>query len=148
MKISQDFHLEEFVPKVTFKKFVGESLWFIDPRIVLIAQKIRTNLGRPIHINTWMDGGPRQFSGFRPISCTVGGTYSQHRRGCAIDIVVDDMPNEEVFEYLCNHWSGFDELGLTTIENPKITKGWTHLDLRQKLIGLHPEKMFLIVDPV
>lgn len=147
MKISQDFHLEEFVPKLVFQTFGAKSAWFIDPRLIELVQEIRTNLGRPIHINTWMDRGPQQYRGFRPKNCTVGSTYSQHRRGCAVDIVVDGMGNEEVFEYLCNHWAGYDKFGLTVIENPKMTPGWTHLDLRAKIPGVHPEKMYLIVDP-
>lgn len=148
MKISQDFHLEEFVPKAVFKQFGAKAEWFVNPRVKAAVQKLRTNLGRSVHMNDYMDGGPHQYRGFRPKNCTVGAVYSQHRLANAVDLVVDGMSSEEVFEYLCNHWAGFDELGLTTIENPKMTPGWTHIDWRPKLIGIHPEKMFLIVDPV
>lgn len=147
MKVSADFHLEEFVPKAIFKQYQAAALWFIDPRIITIAQTIRTNLGRAITINNWMDGGPAQFRGFRPKGCTIGAPLSQHRLGRAIDIIVAGMTNDEVFEYLQNHFAGYSELGLTTIENPAFTKGWTHIDLRPKVDGFYPEKGFLIVDP-
>lgn len=147
MKVSANFHLEEFVPKNVFKIFGQKALWQLDPRLIEIVQKIRIDLGRPIHINTWMDGGKYEFRGYRPITSDVGAQFSQHRRGCALDIDVEDMTNEEVFEFLMNHWHGYDAMGVTTLENPKFTPGWTHFDLRQKIEGVHPERSFLIVDP-
>ena len=91
MKVSTNFHLEEFVPKNVFKIFGQKALWQLDPRLIEIVQKIRIDLGRPIHINTWMDGGKYEFRGYRPITSDVGAQFSQHRRGCALDIDVEDM---------------------------------------------------------
>ena len=85
MKVSKDFSIHEFVPPAIYEHFVDKSIWFIDPKIVQMAQFIRDRFGKPITINNYLTGGSYQHSAFRDSACTIGATNSQHRHGRAID---------------------------------------------------------------
>jgi len=133
-KVSKDFIIQEFVPPQIMRlpivqKDIQKAFWFIDMRIVLINQWIRTYTGKPTWINNWHLGGPYQYSGFRPLDCPEGADYSQHRCKCASDTKVHDMSGEEIREIIRDN---FDILHLnyelTTIELKTST--WAHMDLR------------------
>ena len=129
MKISDHFYLQEFVPESIYKRFGNRALWFIDPRLVSIAEWIRDYVDTPILINNWHMGGSRQFSGFRPPECKVGAALSQHRYGRAMDIVIPKVPAPQVQEVIQSNFVFLKTLGLTTME--AHTRTWTHLDVRQ-----------------
>ena len=57
MKVSKDFVIEEFVPEEIYQQFGDKSIWFIDPKIIRIAQFFRDRYGLPITINDWHNGG-------------------------------------------------------------------------------------------
>ena len=131
MKLSKDFWLAEFVPMGIYERYHDNSIWFIDPKIVAIAQFLRDRLGKAITINNYLSGGEFQYSGFRDHGCKIGAINSQHRQGRAIDFRVRDMSPEEVRQDIAGNFKLYRSIGLTTIEEG--TRTWTHVDCRQTL---------------
>lgn len=130
MKVSSNFHLEEFIPKEVYDQYGPSSIWFIDPVLIDLMQKLREDLGRSITINNWKWGGPRNYSGFRPMSYEKGGKLSQHRFGRACDFLVKDIAPIEVYEFIMEREQDYLPLGLTTIEDVRFTPTWNHIDIR------------------
>ena len=128
MKVSKDFSLGEFVPPSIYEHFVDKSIWFIDPKIVQMAQFIRDRFGKPITINNYLTGGSYQYSAFRDSACTIGATNSQHRHGRAIDFRIQGMSPLEIRADIIKNFDLYRPSGLTTIEGGTPT--WTHIDCR------------------
>lgn len=123
MKLTENFSLEEFIPKEIYTQFGDSSLWFLDPRLPVLVQAIRDMLGKPITIN----GNGNNYCGFRPKNCTVGADNSQHRFGRAADLHMD-MDYEKARQFIRDSFKALNLLGLTTIE--KDTGTWLHIDMR------------------
>ena len=69
LKISNNFYLEEWVPKIIYDMYGNQSLRFIDLETVATAQKIRNRWGKSMLINDWHkgeDGYGFNFRGYRP----------------------------------------------------------------------------------
>ena len=130
MKLTNNFSLQEFIDPDTYKRFGTSSVWFIDPKIVTLAQFIRERLGKPCTINNWSSGGQYQYSGFRPPKCSVGASMSQHRFGRAIDLKVKGMKADEVREDITKNFDIYKKVGLTTIEDGAFAPTWCHIDIR------------------
>lgn len=128
--LSKHFTVEEFVPKAIFDQYGASSKWFIDPKIVAIAEFIREEFELPVTINNWHTGGKFQERGYRVPTTPTGARYSQHRFGRAIDFNVKGIPSPEVGEWVKASFAHLKTLGLTTMENPTATPTWTHLDVR------------------
>ncbi|MFA6128775.1 MAG: D-Ala-D-Ala carboxypeptidase family metallohydrolase [Bacteroidales bacterium] len=128
MKVSKDFSLAEFVPPDIYEHFVDKSIWFIDPKIVQMAQFIRDRFGKPITINNYLTGGSYQYSAFRDSACTIGATNSQHRHGRAIDFRIQGMSPMEIRADIIKNFELYRASGLTAIEGGTPT--WTHIDCR------------------
>ncbi len=131
IKVSNNFFLDEFIHPEIYAARGARSIELIDPRMILLAQFIRTGIGKSITINNWFSGGKRVNSGLRTFTGTVGATWSQHRYGNAIDIQVAGITPEEVHEFLFKHEKTLIEKGwLTTLEHLDDTPTWSHLDNR------------------
>lgn len=130
-KISSHFIIEEFVPKELFAQFGDKSIWFIDQRIIDIAETIRTRFNLPVIINNWHTGGQFNNRGFRMPDAAVGGKLSQHKFGRGIDINVQGKTAQEVYKDIVENFSIYSKTGLTTVEDISFTAGWTHLDCRK-----------------
>jgi hypothetical protein len=130
LKLTSNFSLQEFIDPDTYKRFGTSSVWFIDPKIVTLAQFIRERLGKPCTINNWSSGGQYQYSGFRPPKCSVGASMSQHRFGRAIDLKVKGMKADEVREDIIQNFDIYKKVGLTTIEDGAFAPTWCHIDIR------------------
>jgi len=128
MKVSKDFSLAEFVPPAIYEHFVDKSIWFIDPKIVQMAQFIRDRFGKQVTINNYLTGGSYQYSAFRDSDCTIGATNSQHRHGRAIDFRIQGMSPMEIRADIIKNFEQYRASGLTTIEGGTPT--WTHIDCR------------------
>jgi hypothetical protein len=126
MKVSKDFSLHEFVPPMIYEKYVDRSIWFVDPRIITLAQFIRDRFGKPMTINNYLSGGGYQYSGFRDHVCTIGAVNSQHRHGRAIDFRVKLISPAEIRADIIANFSLYKKAGLTTIEDSTPT--WVHVD--------------------
>lgn len=143
MKVSANFSLQEFIDPETFKKFGDQSIWFLDQKIIHIAQFMRERFKLPVTINSWHTGGTFQFRGFRPPACTVGATLSQHRFGRGIDCNVDGVFPRDVAKDIIQNFSTYKKYGLTTIEDPGATETWSHIDVRNN----NNSENLLIVKP-
>lgn len=146
MKITTNFIIQEFVPKIIFDTYGEKSVWFINPTMVGIAQKLRTDTGKVVTVNNWHSGGTFTLRGYRPPNTAIGARYSQHKLGNAIDINIAGMEEREVYDFIISRWDDYAAAGLTTIENPSFTPGWLHLDCRPKAAG-YPVNGPLIVNP-
>jgi hypothetical protein len=134
MEVSKNFILQEFIDPVTWKEYGNSSLWFIDRRVILIAQKLRDKFGKPITINNWDSGGTEGLSGYRPPDANIGGFKSQHKFGRAADLKIYGMPlngANELRDEITKHFNDiYYPLGLTVIENGNYAKDWCHFDCR------------------
>ena len=118
--ITKNFSDHEVLPK-ELRNYRWE--WFIDKRIVEVAQKLRDVFG-PITINN----DRFNWSGYRTPGCGVGAQFSQHRFGRALDLKFKNTTPEEVQKYILENESDFIEAGLTRLENAEKTKTWLHID--------------------
>lgn len=130
MRLTKNFILQEFVPEVIFKGYGERAQWFIDPRIVELAQEIRFRYDKPVIVNNWHVGGNHHNRGYRTPHTTVGAEYSQHKRGVALDFSIRGISSREIFEDVLENQDLFMSLGVTTIEHYSFTTSWTHLDMR------------------
>ena len=131
LKVSDNFFLDEFIDPITYRDFGAQSIWFIDKRIIMIAQTLRELANSPIIINNWLIGGGFKNSGFRRPSARIGAYLSQHKFGRAIDVKVKGKTPEEVLVVINQNWNTFKSLGLSTVEDISFTTTWNHLDIRQ-----------------
>lgn len=152
-RLSKNFLVVEFVPKHIWDRFKEKSIWFVNPKIVAIAEFYKTfwltyyknKLGNSnvlnvlIQVNTWHMGGQQQWRGLRTAKCTEGAENSQHRYmnafDCEIIIVMADGSRVEanyveVHQVIKLNETEFMANGVTTVEDVKIATGWLHTDCR------------------
>lgn len=141
MKVAANFYLQEFVSKSMYSKWGNKCIWFVDPRLFLLAQFYRDRFGG-VTINNWLWGGKYNYSGFREPACKVGAKLSQHRFCKADDKKFDEVTVQEVYEDVIKNYDLYKKFGLTTIENIKATPTWLHGDLRNTM-----QDELLIVNP-
>jgi hypothetical protein len=142
-KASANFLVEEFVPQKVYEKYGDSSLWFVDPKIVNIAQLLREYFGKPMTINNWHNGGNFNYRGFRDDSFYYQwdsdlsaykskrkGKLSQHRFGRGIDFNVSGLTSDEVRESILQNEEMWMDAGVTTLEDGAYAPTWCHLDIR------------------
>jgi len=118
ISLSTNLFLDEYIPKDEYMKWKDTPEVLIrklNPALIRADQLLRDIFG-PITINTWWDGGDKIHSGWRPITCTEGAAFSDHREGNASDKTFSNATAEEVREYLKKdlNWKW---LGITVIED-------------------------------
>lgn len=131
MQVSEHFELIEFIDPVTYSNFADNSIWFIDQRLINVAEAFRVIVNKPVIINDWHIHGKYKESGLRTFNTTTGSKYSQHRYGRAADLKVKGMTGQQLFNVAKANWDMLKEFGLTTVENPQATPTWLHCDTRQ-----------------
>lgn len=121
IKVSNNFYLDEYIPKNIYLSAdrPEELISFIDPMLICSDQLLRDIFG-PATINNWWDGGERIYSGFRPVNCSIGAQFSDHKKGMASDKIFKNATPDEVREYIKAHWK---DLGITKIEEDV---SWVH----------------------
>jgi len=129
IQLSHDFFLDEFVPQEIYRKYGAKPIWFVDKRIVDVAQFLRDHFNQPLTNNDWMDGGLRNYSGFRTPDVQIGATLSQHKYGRAIDIHVKGITPEEIRHEIRNNSHYFFQGGVRAVEMDTPT--WVHIDIRE-----------------
>jgi hypothetical protein len=123
IQATKSFFQDEFVyPNGDFSK--------VDPKIVIVAQWIRDQIGKPVTINNYATGGKYKESGLRDVNTTTGAKRSAHKEGKAIDIKVKGMTAKEVFDWCLDHQTELYALGIREIEDNAFTPTWTHLATR------------------
>lgn len=130
MKISSNFHIEEFVPIKIFAKYGEKSKWFIRPEIIELAEFYRKWFGAPVRVNNWKWGGRFQERGYREPDSRTGSKYSQHKLGCAFDCDIRGYSADEVREDILKNQTKYMSAGLTTIEHAEYSPTWVHSDIR------------------
>lgn len=128
MKLNEHFDLREFVSEETWKKWGGNSLWFVAPEIFNIAtfyksyftefyRKKYAKVGREVVdvqviVNTWLWGGDKIGRGYREPEQYLTGQFrknprseSAHRQGRAFDCVM-----KVVFEGGGTAWADINEV--------------------------------------
>ena len=126
MKVSENFSIEEFVDKDTYRKFGDKSVWFIDKNLIQIAQELRNHFG-PITINNYFSGGNRNWSGLRTMKSSYYSPYSQHSFGRAIDMIFENHDAEYIRNEIRNNEKYWFDYGVRAIEN---NVSWLHIDVR------------------
>jgi len=127
--LGTSFIIQEFVSPRIWETWKENSIWFINPDMILFAQWLKEQTGSTVTINDWAFGGGYQFSGLRPFDCKTGAKMSQHRFGNAIDIKVEGWDAEDLRNLIRENWKFLhDKFGLTTME--KDTPTWLHVDFR------------------
>lgn len=127
--IPKYFQPYEVVPKEIYDSFnnqgkLGQVWWLFDPRILLVADRIRTRYGKMV-ANTWWYGGTNHYRGFRPAGCKVGATWSQHRYGRALDLVPTETSVEEIRHDIITNGENFGFITCVEVGVP-----WLHVDCR------------------
>jgi hypothetical protein len=153
MKISQNFDVREFVPKLIWDQFKEKSTWFVNQKAVQLAEFYKSffttyyknKLGNDkvktvtVTINNWHIGGGKQWSGLRTAEFTEGGVRSQHRFmnafDCELTIIFNDgkfqeVDYKEIHKVIKDNEAMFMANGLTCLEDVSDAPGWLHSDFR------------------
>lgn len=165
MKVSPHFDVREFVPKDMWDRFGEKSIWFVNPKLVEIAEFYKTfflkhfqktNGNKLVNVlvvvNNWHYGGSRQYSGIRPAYSNIGAANSQHKYKAAFDcqFILRFKDGEsitpdyrDIHKIIMDHEEEFLEAGVTTLEHPDYAKTWLHTDIR----WIPDQTKLLIVKP-
>jgi len=91
---------------------------------------LREYLGGKLIVNNWFWNGVYQWSGFRPKTCEIGATYSQHRLGNAFDIKPAGMLPGELYRKILDSQDHEKLKNITSLEDIEFTPTWVHVDFR------------------
>jgi len=132
MYIPKHFKIQELMPKSFYNNNAHRMpfLWSIifDERLLRIIDTIREQYG-PMTCCNWSYGGKRNWSGFRPPSCGIGATLSQHRFGRAVDLLPKDCTPDEIRDEIIDRQNYIEWKDVGGLEM-NIT--WLHIDTRSR----------------
>ena len=131
MKVSKNFTIYEFIFPELAQSIGLNPIWYIDPKVISMAQFLRSRFNQPVTINDWSTGGGYTLSGLRPFLTRTGARLSLHKFGKAIDVKIRDIDPIEVQEDIIQNQEIYMDAGVTAIE--KGTPTWTHLDCRNSI---------------
>jgi len=146
IKISENFYLDEFVPKELhdlIEKGSAQLSDYQDTRIQILVQWIRNNVGKSVNINNWINGGSMSERGVRMPNTSTGASKSRHkfeknnvgeiiRKSDAIDIQIGTMSGKQMYDWAQENKEALFGLGVRTIEHFSLTPGWLHMDLHAR----------------
>ena len=136
-KAQRYFNIKELVSEKVYNKY-GERAWqFFCPRLLHTLVIIRENIGKPITVNTWHNGGSFSQRGLRSNLGAIflskfkkGSMYlSAHVMGKGVDFDVKGMTAVQVREWILKNESLFPYK--IRLENKMKGKpiSWVHLDV-------------------
>lgn len=131
MKISENFDIREFVSKATFDRNGSDSVKFIDPALIKLAEFLRSYFGAAVTINNWHTGGNFQNRGFRDFDSKVGGQTSMHRQGKAFDCNIKGYTIQQLHKAIMSDQAAFFNAGLRRIESLEDAPTWLHCDIKE-----------------
>lgn len=124
----EHFKIWELVPE-ELMTLPEEYLWeLFDANLLIVIDRLREILNRPITVNNWKSGGEFKWRGYRTNSCKIGAKKSMHRSGRGVDFDVKGMTAEEVRQYIIKNQKLFPEIGRM---EAKVT--WVHIDTIKKV---------------
>lgn len=129
IKVSDNFFLDEFVPKSAITQLGDRARFLVCPEIFEAAQFIRDHINRPMVINDWATGGPYQNRGWRSLYSRVGSKASWHKLGRAFDFDIPGMSIDQTFNEVIHISEELYNIGLRRIESKAFTPSWIHLDM-------------------
>jgi len=144
IKITENFFLDEFCGKDLHDKIKNDpdALYqYLDKRIVILVQWIRTQTGKSLMINTWANGGALKERCIRMPETKTGASKSRHKinfdakglitKKCdAVDITIGSMNGEKMYNWAQENKIALHGLGVRCIEHYSLTSVWLHLDMR------------------
>lgn len=117
------FLIQELVPRHVYKDR-GQKAWSLfDDRALRTLDTIRRKFGVTV-VNTWHNGGDREWSGLRTSESPYGSQYSQHRLGGAFDCIFPHTDAETVRGYILSHQHEFP-----FIRGIESGVSWLHFDV-------------------
>ena len=125
------YQIEELVPESLYRAYPDrEKLWLcFDGRLIWTIDALRKRFGKMV-VNTWNQGGPFQYRGFRPWEIAVGSPFSQHKFGRAADLVPSFITAEEIRSHILSH-PDLDEYKFIRCIEAGVS--WLHIDVRSWL---------------
>jgi len=123
------FKIQELVDPATIQNLSEATAWQqLDATLLNSLDPLREAVKAPILINNYDAGLMNR--GYRSIFSQIGGKWSQHRAGRAIDFNVLGWTMEQQFEWILANQEFLISLGFTTVEHFEHTPSWVHLDCR------------------
>lgn len=146
IKVSENFFLDEFVPKEIhelIEKGDAKLSDYQDVRIPVLVQWIRNQVKQSVNINNWIDGGQLDERGVRSPNTSTGAKKSRHkyeddeagniiRKSDAVDIQIGSMSGRQMYDWAQENKEALFGLGVRTIEHYTLTPGWLHMDLHPR----------------
>lgn len=121
------FKPHELLPPETMQRFGESGLYlFIDIRVLIVLDTIRTFFGAPVTVNNWSTGGKFKYRGYRPDSYYAGAVppASQHRFGRAADLDIKGVTAVQARDIIMNHQPQFP-----FIKRIEDDVDWIHVDV-------------------
>ncbi len=140
-QVSKNFVVQEFINPEAYAKDGDKSISLIDPKLIIIAQWVRDDIGKSITINNWHSGGIFKESGLRDKNTGTGAKGSQHKLGKAIDPKIAGMTGKMWYDYVKSNVVELYALGLRRIEHYSLATTWCHMDTKE-----HGKKCIQVVD--
>jgi hypothetical protein len=123
------FDLEELFPP-ELMSLPDEYLWeLMDENLLIVLDRLRIAIGKPIIINNWKTGGQYKWSGYRTNSCKIGAKKSLHRVGKAVDIKIKGMTPSDILDFIQKRYDEFPEI--KRVEDVRSTPTWLHIDTKE-----------------
>ena len=129
MYIPEYFKASELVPKMIYDIFGDDSFYFLDEKILRIADRIRDHFGAPMMVNNYAKGLHNR--GYRLPLSNVGSPLSTHKTGRALDFNIDGLSAEDVYMDIITHEKEFFDMGIRRVEKLEHTPTWTHIDIKE-----------------
>jgi hypothetical protein len=124
------FHVSELVPPTLFGKYGEKRSWnFVNKRAFDNLVKFRKYVGHSFIINSYNNGGPREWSGLRTPDSPFYSQTSQHSFANAYDIQCPDLKPKELQDIVQQVYADYEIGGL------ELASTWTHIDWRYNLDG-------------
>lgn len=159
MQVAKNFDIREFVSPGTFNKWGNKCIWFVDQKVIDLAQFAKnffTDYFKEIEtkevekvtitINNWLWKGDKTGRGYREPSQYLTGQFkksplseSLHRQGKAVDMVVTihytdgtkrRVPTKELVSIIQTFWNMWKQTGVACIEHWEDAPTWLHCDFR------------------
>jgi hypothetical protein len=133
MKVSDNFHAEEFISRADYAYLTGRGLnpkWYINSDVVNFCEWLKAHFNdAKVTINDWKWGGQYKESGLRT---SYGSSFSQHKFQKAVDVKVEGYTPAEIREALVNNFAFISKAyNFSTMEKLEYTPTWNHCDFRE-----------------
>ena len=131
------FKPQELLPPEVFNVHGVRAVdLFMDVRILIILDTIRTFFGAVVTVNNWHRGGEFKYRGYRPDTYYAGAAAqpaSQHRFGRAVDMDIQGVTAAQARDVIMNHQPEFPY-----IQRIEDGVNWLHVDVANTFhSGIH-----------